>query len=251
MSLSLIAIIKAIIFPPTFNFILIVTGLCFKRKKVVSLLFLYIGSLSLVLFCLPLFSDFLLKGLEKYPPLTPPVSVNDEQAIVVLSGGSYHDSKEYDKSIDGHSTLQRNHYAAFLHRQTTLPVLVTGGKTVTDYATEAAVMADTLENSFNVNVMWQEEVSLNTAENAFYSAAILKNNNIDSIYLVTHAWHMPRSVMMFEKQGINVTPAPTIFVAEKDSFSFINFIPSASALYKTRIALHEYVGILWYKLRYN
>ncbi|MCZ6803061.1 MAG: YdcF family protein [Proteobacteria bacterium] len=78
----------------------------------------------------------------------------------------------------------------------------------------------------------------------------MKENGIDSIYLVTHAWHMPRAVMMFEHEGINVTPAPTIFVIDVTDPAWSYYIPSASALYGTRIALHEYIGMLWYKLRY-
>jgi uncharacterized SAM-binding protein YcdF (DUF218 family) len=230
MSLSLIAIIKAIIFPPTFNFIFIALGLIAKRK-----LFLYFGLLSLLLCCLPIFSKALLKSLETYPALIPPVSVNKEQAIVVLSGGSYPQAKEYGKSIDGNTTLQRSNYAAFLHKQTQLPVLVTGGKTNSKINSEAAVMAGTLNDSFNVEVKWKEEQSLNTAGNATYSTVILKENEIDS---------------MFEQQGLNVTPAPTIFVYDKDKFTLTDYLPSAGALYKTRIALHEYLGLLWYKLRY-
>lgn len=250
MSLSLIAIIKAIIFPPTFNFIFIALGLITKQKKVLSQFFLYFGLLSLLLCCLPVFSKALLKSLETYPALLPPVSVNKEQAVVVLSGGSYPDAKEYGKSIDGNTTLQRGNYAAFLHKQTRLPVLVTGGKTNPEIKSEAAVMADTLNDSFNIEVKWKEEQSLNTAGNAIYSAGILKENGIDSIFLVTSAWHMPRSVMMFEQQGLNVTPAPTIFVYDQDEFALIDYLPSAGALHKTRVALHEYLGLVWYKLRY-
>jgi len=250
MSLSLIAIIKAIIFPPTFNFIFIALGLITKRKKFLSQLFLYFGLLSLLLCSLPVFSKALLKSLETYPALVPPVTVNAEQAIVVLSGGSYPDAKEYGRSIDGNITLQRNNYAAFLHKKTQLPILVTGGKTNPKITSEAAVMADTLNDSFNVKAKWKEEQSLNTAGNATYSADILKENGIDSIFLVTSAWHMPRSVMVFEQQGLNVTPAPTIFVDDEDKLALIDYLPSAGALYKTRVALHEYLGLVWYKLRY-
>ncbi|NOG60299.1 MAG: YdcF family protein [Proteobacteria bacterium] len=249
--MSFIAIVKTIILPPAINFAFIGAGLFFKRTKVFSRLLLYVGSFSLVLFCLPIFSSFLLKNLEKYPALNPPVVVNDEKAIVVLSGGSYADAKEFAKDTDGSITLQRNYYASFLYNQTGLPVLVTGGALQLGNNTEAAVMKETLENSFNVNVKWQENKSRNTAENAIYSVALLKDSNIDSVYLVTHAWHMPRSVMMFEQQGISVTPAPTVFTNDNEKFDLRDYIPSASALYQTRIAMHEYIGILWYKLRYN
>jgi uncharacterized SAM-binding protein YcdF (DUF218 family) len=249
MSLSLIAFIKAIILPPTLNFILIATGF-FLKKRNLSRFFLYSGVLSLVLFCFPPFSDLLLKSLEKYPALISPVITTNEQAIVVLAGGIYVNAKEYAKDVGGISTLQRNKYAAFLYKQTGLPLLVSGGNTKLGTNTEASVMTDTLMNSFNVNVTWQEDKARNTAESAIYSAALLKEKGIDSIFLVTHAWHMPRSVMMFEREGMNVTPAPTIFVSDLVNLSWLNYIPTAAALYRTRIALYEYIGIVWYKLRY-
>lgn len=250
MSLSLVAIIKAIILPPSINFIFILIGLVTKQKKIISRLFFYFGMCSLIIFCLPFASRLLLTSLDQYPALVPPVEVNKEQAIVVLSGGSYPNAKEYAKSIDGNITLQRNNYAAFLKRQTNLPILVTGGKTKPGSDSEAAVMTSSLKDSFKVEVKWKEEKSLNTAENAIYSAAILKENNINSIFLVTHAWHMPRSMMVFEKQGLDVTAAPTIFISNRDKLSLIDFLPSAGALYQTRIALHEYLGMVWYRLRY-
>jgi len=252
MSLSFIALIKAIILPPTLNFIFIALGLLLlKKHKVLSQGLLYLGALSLVLFCFAPFSDLLLKSLEKYPALIPPVVINNEQAIVVLSAGSYPNAKEYGKDIDGFATLQRNHYAAFLYKQTNLPILVTGGKIELIHLPESSVMTETLKNSFNVEVTWQEDKAKNTAENAIFSAAILKENGIESIYLVTHAHHMPRAVMMFEQEGINVTPAPTIFIFDVIDPVWSYYIPSASALYGTRTALHEYIGLLWYELRYR
>jgi uncharacterized SAM-binding protein YcdF (DUF218 family) len=249
--LSFIAIIKAIILPPTVNFIIIAFGLLLNKiNKHFSYLLITVGALSLVLFCFPPFSALLLKGLEQYPPLEPPVTVHNEQAIVVLSAGSYPYAKEYAKAIDGAAALQRNQYAAFLQNQTDLPILVSGGTVGFNTSSEAAIMTDTLSNSFKVQVKWQETKSRNTAENAMYSAAILKENDIETIYLVTHAWHMPRAVMMFEKQGINVTPAPTMFIEMMTNISSSYYLPAAYALQNVNIALHEYIGIFWYKLRY-
>jgi len=251
MSFSIIAVIKAIILPPTINFISIAVGLLLINKnKILSRLFLYSGALLLILFCLPPFSNLLLKSLEKYPALEPPVVIKNEQAIVVLAGGINPYAKEYAKVIDGVGTLQRNHYAAFLYKQTNLPVLVTGGITDLENTSEASVMADTLNNSFNVKVTWQEDKAGNTAENAIYSSAMLKDNEIDTIFLVTHAWHMPRSVMMFEQQGIKVTPAPTMLTSDVTYSEWSNYVPTASALYDVRISLREYIGMLWYKLKY-
>jgi uncharacterized SAM-binding protein YcdF (DUF218 family) len=251
MSFSFIAFLKAIILPPTVNFISIALGFLFvKKTKFLSLFFLYFGALSLVLFCLAPFSQFLLNNLEKYPALKLPIIVNEEQAIVVLGGGRNPNAREYGRDIDSVGTLQRNHYAAFLYKQTNLPILVTGGNIDLINDSESSVMADTLKTSFNVEVRWEEDKARNTAENAIYSAAILKEQGINKIYLVTHAFHMSRAVMMFKQVGVNVTPAPTVFTHTKNNPRWSYYIPSASALYGTRTALHEYIGILWYKLKY-
>ncbi len=251
MSFSVVALIKAIILPPALNFVVIAIGLLLLNKyKYCARVLLFAGALSLVLFCWLPFSHALLKSLEKYPPLVPPVVVNKEQAIVVLSAGSYPYAKEYGKAIDGTAALERDHYAAFIHRETGLPILVSGGYVVSSDMSEASVMADTLKNSFNASVTWQEGKSRNTAENAIYSAALLKENGIEKIYLVTHAWHMLRAVKMFEKQGLEVTPAPTMFASNMTNTSWDYYLPNASALFNVRIALREYIGIVWYKLRY-
>ncbi|MFT5396545.1 MAG: uncharacterized SAM-binding protein YcdF (DUF218 family) [Gammaproteobacteria bacterium] len=252
MYFSVIVFIKAIVLPPTINFVLILLGLSLaNRTKFFSRFFLYVGSLSLVLFCLVPFSEFMLNNLEKYPALKLPIIINNEQAIVILGAGHRFNAEEYDKDIDGARALQRNHYGAFLHKQTGLPILVTGGNGEIGHDSEAAVMADTLNDSFNVEVKWQEDKARNTVENAVYSAAILRENEVENIYLVTHAWHMSRAVLMFEKQGIKVTPAPTIFTPHATWLaSWQNYIPAASALGNTYLALHEYMGILWYKLKY-
>lgn len=252
MYFSIVVFIKAVVLPPAINIILILLGLMLvKRAKHLSRFFLYFGSLSLLLFCLVPFSEFLLNSLEKYPPLKLPIIINNEQAIVILCAGNRFNAKEYDKDIVGARALQRSHYGAYLHKQTGLPVLVTGGNGEVGHDTEAAVMADTLNDSFNVKVKWEEGKGRNTAESAVYSAALLRENEIENIYLVTHAWHMSRAVLMFEKQGLKVTPAPTIFTPYATWLaSWQNYIPAASALGNTYLALHEYMGILWYKLRY-
>ena len=88
--------------------------------------------------------------------------------------------------------------------------------------------------------------STNTMENAAYSAQVLQEAGIRKIYLVTHAWHMPRAVLAFEKAGLEVIPAPTAFVSRSDG-QLQDFLPSASALQLTYYAIHEWLGILWYQ----
>ena len=57
----------------------------------------------------------------------------------------------------------------------------------------------------------QEGKSVNTHENAIFTQEILEEQNINKILLVTSAFHMPRSLKIFQHLGIDAIPAPTDF----------------------------------------
>ena len=69
------------------------------------------------------------------------------------------------------------------------------------------------------------------------------------IILVTHALHMRRAVQQFELQGFAVMPAPTVFLSHTE-VNLFSFLPSATALERSTLVIHEIMGRAWYKLRY-
>ena len=108
-----------------------------------------------------------------------------------------------------------------------------------------------LEQDFGGGAAWLETVSTNTMENAAYSARLLQHHGVSRIYLVTHAVHMRRAVWAFRRQGLSVTPAPTVYgMYRLDEVTVPWFIPTLQALDWSRLALHEHLGMLWYSLRY-
>ena len=113
---------------------------------------------------------------------------------------------------------------------------------------ESVLMAEVLEQEFNVAVRWQEGRSRNTAENALYSRALLQSLNIDRIILVTHAFHMSRASNEFIQAGFDVQPAPTGYFFSEEALSLLSFIPSAKALTVSSFVIHEYLGMIWYWL---
>ncbi len=147
------------------------------------------------------------------------------QAIVVLTGGDLR-------------TLE----AARLHRETGLPVLASGGDG------EAAAIKKHLEDDFHVSVRWTEGNSLNTEQNAMFSAEILARENIQRIILVTQALHMRRARMMFLDRGFEVIPAPTDFSSDAQ-LEWRDFLPSTEGRKLTKSALHEIIGLAWYWIR--
>jgi uncharacterized SAM-binding protein YcdF (DUF218 family) len=193
----------------------------------------------------PFIADELRRGLEAAP--RDPVADRSGQAIVILSGGTYRDAPEYGTDAPGPETLVRLRYGARLYRALKKPVLVTGG-TVMGNTAEAVAMKAVLDEDFQVPVQWVEPVSRNTMENARLSYAILHAAGIRRIYLVTHAWHMPRAELAFRRYGFEVIPCGTGY-ATRARLTLLDFLPNASSLFSSSLVFHEVIGIGWYHLR--
>jgi uncharacterized SAM-binding protein YcdF (DUF218 family) len=170
-------------------------------------------------------------------------------AIVILGGGAYFRAPEYGgKDTVTEETLARLRYGASLQHATGKPLLVTGGKPVGGEISEAALMRASLEQDFHVPVQWTEEQANNTYENAFNSYRVLHQVGIRKIYLVTHAWHMPRAAAIFRKAGFEVVEAPMGF-STRYRIDLLAFLPRAESLLDSKIVVHELIGLVWYRLK--
>jgi len=179
------------------------------------------------------------------------------QAIVVLAAGRLEHAPEYDgRDIPDYVALARVRYAAHLQRRTGLPVLVTGsnGKSGLDPDpqdrawSKADAMAAALRDDFGVPVRWIEPRARDTGENATYSAAMLRADGVTRILLVTDAMHMPRARAAFERTGLSVVSAPTMFFSH-ESASLGSWLPSAEGMRRSWYAIYELLGMAWYGLR--
>ncbi len=151
-------------------------------------------------------------------------------------------------------TLERLQYAAVLQRATRLPLVLSGGSVHGEREAESTIMERVLRETFRVDApMFTETESRNTDENAMYTKVLLDMHAFTRVLLVTHAQHMPRAVEAFEHYGVAVIPAPTAFesrLAGAPSGAF-PWLPSAPTMRLFREACHEYVGLVWYGLRYR
>ena len=95
-----------------------------------------------------------------------------------------------------------------------------------------------------------ERVTLDdTAVDTGDSAKHLRQRDSDaSCVLVTSAGHMPRAMGVFKRQGIQCIPAPTEFYSTYP-MGFFDYLPSPRNLVLSDLAVHEYLGIAWYRLR--
>lgn len=241
-------LISAFLLPPLSLLLVALAGLFVARSRPRLSRTLLIGSIALLWLCsTPYFSRSALRQLEGSVKAVD-TQAQPADAIIVLGFGTYFHSPEYGSDTVSESALVHLRYAAKLQRETGKPILVTGGKPLGNDLSEAQQMKSVLEREFMVSVRWTEDASDNTLENARYSYRLLHEAGIKRIYLVTHAWHMPRSVMAFESAGFEVIPAPTAFTTNYKT-SLLDFLPDAGALYGSRVFLHERIGQLWYQLK--
>lgn len=247
--------IESLIQPPGLNILCILLGsLIWAKSRMVGNVLMLIGFLSLWLLSTPIVAYSLVNLLQKQFPILEMQllkKVNKKALIVVLGGGStLRPEYNYQPTISDF-TMQRVNYAAYLHQKTHLAILVSGGKAHPDIESEAKLMSDYLQDHFKIQSQFLEDKSLNTAEESKYILPILQKNHIEQIYLVTNAWHMPRSVYIFQCAGIKVVPAPMGYYVYGPSYALISFLPNMDALYASSIAFHELFGLIWYKIHYG
>jgi uncharacterized SAM-binding protein YcdF (DUF218 family) len=205
------------------------------------------GVLGLLLIAWPPMDWLLSRPLEgRYPvrPFAPPPGL---QAIVVLSGSVEKIRYERPYIVADMDTYSRCEHAAWIYRHSeSVPVLACGG---TGGAGPVSVTMRELLRRAGVpdNMIWTEEFSHSTHENAVFGAKVLRKHGIQRIALVTEAQSMPRAEACFRKEGLIVTPAPSDF----RTFGTWDeeLIPNWKAIRRNEIALHEGVGLISYWLR--
>ncbi|GAC1538954.1 MAG: hypothetical protein NVS2B4_18920 [Ramlibacter sp.] len=108
---------------------------------------------------------------------------------------------------------------------------------------EGEVARRVLAQDYGLVPRWTDDISHDTHENAWRTRELLAREGIQRIALVTHAWHMPRSVAEFEAVGFSVLPAPTGFAAVQTR-PLLEWLPSADGLTLSRVVLREALGRL-------
>jgi uncharacterized SAM-binding protein YcdF (DUF218 family) len=239
--------LENLVLPPSGPILIGVIGLLLLRRRRISILLLVIGVVSAYVCSIPFTAALANRYVQSATALTErDLEQGKPDAIVVLGGGLYDDAPEYGADTVNLRTLGRMRYAVRLARATGLPVLAVGGYAEAG-APEADLMKPILAEEFGVPIVWVENTSRNTWENAINSAPLLKSQGVDTVVLVTHAAHMPRASESFQRAGLRVIPAPTLFFPTLPKPDEINsWIPSYLAVYRVHYAMHEALGRLWY-----
>lgn len=242
----MISLIKQLLLPPGLLILMLLAGVAImtSRPRLARIL-VATAALGLYVLSTPLAANYLTSIVQD--GIAPFRGPGDAQAIVILSAGSEREAPEFGgvARVDA-LTLERLRYGALIHRETDLPVFVSGGQTEDALHTHAQLMARSLLRDFGVEVFLSEDISYNTMGNAEESAKRLTAEGISNVILVTHAWHMKRAQHAFQTAGLEVVAAPTSYEL-LGPFKFFAIFPQSKSLHQSYYAIHEIVGGLWYR----
>jgi uncharacterized SAM-binding protein YcdF (DUF218 family) len=244
-------LISALILPPAGPLLVGLIGLLLWRVRFGRALVIF-SLLAQLGLSMPVTAEWLFDRLQTESPYDPSQWLeHPPQAIVVLGAGRYRNAPEYHGDTASLRMLSRLRYAATLARESGLPVIASGGTPDDNGTAEAEIARQILSQELGVEVLAIDNRSHNTWENAGNVIALMRNNQLQQVILVTDAAHMPRALYAFEQQGIKPIPAPINFEyrdAQKRPF-YLRILPSEYAAMNTALALHEILGNLWYRLK--
>ena len=248
------------LYPTGLITILIVLAFIFWKKRKASLGLLLTAFVILVAAGNKYSAGTLARSLEWQYPALPAGTTAD--VIVVLSGGT-EPALPPRSTVEINSSGDRVLYAARLYQEGSAPVLLLTGGNIAFLGGSPSTPADDMATLLELtgvprSAMIIENQSQNTLQNAQNSCAIIKAKGYTNLILVTSAFHMPRSVALFEAQGCPVIPAPTDFSITEAGWQqlwhpsiaqiVLDILPSSSNLSTVTTMLKEYFGMGYYRL---
>lgn len=243
--------------PGIFIVLFLVASLYAKRFR----LFFLGNTIIFYLLSTTYVADWLLAPLEA--PFNKPLEKQQSvDAVIVLGGGNTKGVANLPLSTDAYKRMM---WGLMIAKSNNLPLLFSGGGVSQEYL-ESDAFLDSLKElklyleiptpsskslstkEFSLHV---EDKSIDTYQNAELSKVAFEKAGLKepTIYLVTSAYHMRRSIRLYEHFGFKVFPAATNFKINAKTKDEWDYLPNAHAFYKSYVALHEYMGLLSLRLR--
>ena len=232
----LVKILQQFLLPSIFIPILILIGLIFLLKhKKISKLLIIMGVALYYFFSISPVSDLIISPLEnKYLKLEQN-ELQQADNVVLLLGGPESD------------VLRASEALRIYNLKSKKPIIYIAGRNFLSKENLALKLKNYLiERGINEQHILVEDNSRTTVESAQNLEKILKS---EPFFLITSAYHLLRSVWIFEKYNNNPIPAPTDFKIQNE-YDLFDFFPAANKLKNVDTAFHEYFGFIYYKLKY-
>ncbi|MBE99623.1 ElyC/SanA/YdcF family protein [Flavobacterium coralii] len=217
-----------------------------KRKKTARLLVI-IAIAELFIFSVSPLPIWLMRNLEQqYKPLDTP-QVPEGTPIIVLGGGHVNDSLLSASHRLSGIARSRLMEGVRIYNKMNRCRFITSGYAEGNKVSQAELMAQT---AIALGVKADDIIMLLQPKTTWEEAmAVKKYAGTDKkIIVVTSASHMPRAIQTFKQAGLNPVAAPADYYIKHDAESMLyTWTPSAQKITYTEKAMHEYLGMLYYK----
>lgn len=252
-------LLKLLIMPFTFSLIFMVTGLIclWLKKSRIGWSFALAGVLLLYFFGSWAGSSLLMGPLEaEYSPLLNPLDspelMAEESPIIVVLGSGHYTSNEYPiTSQIGAVSLVRFTEGLRLHHSLPGSKLVLMGGMIHRDLYSSDITLKLIESTGIVpDSLKTLEGGLNTEEESLLVREFMLNYPNNPLILVTSASHMKRSMLLFQKAGMNPIAAPTNFSIMGSPVTMIDYLLwNIDRLSMSHTAIYEYTAIYWARVR--
>ena len=232
--------------------LVIVGGLCLWRNWRKTGFGLLIGAVAwLWLWSTPMTYRWLGGALESEWPVVKAEDAPKADAIVLLGGGMGSNTNVYPYA-EMWNGADRVWHAARLYKAGKAPIVIPTGAGEKESSVPLLLDLGVPEGAIRV-----EPEARNTEENARFVEKILEPRNTQNtrkrVLLVTSAWHMRRSVLMYRKYApsLESIPAAADYEATVQTghpFSLKDLWPDATMFYANSYILKEYIGYWGYRL---
>ena len=197
----------------------------------------------------PIISDIIERSLY----LDSPTGQIKPDVIAVLAGG-YNLGFSFEQDVMGMATNLRILTALKLWKKYPDAMMIMSGAGHTKRRKAKRQTDLMMDFAYNYGVprdkLIADTLSLNTWEHPQRILELPIVNNHTKILLVTSRWHMRRALFSFNQYFDEVCPSPIFVSILNNPISALQrFIPHPDALSKSTTMLHEWIGLLWYKMK--
>jgi len=231
--------------------IVLLLAAIFTKQKGRQKFYLVSGVSLLLIFSNPFLINQVMSKWEY--PATPRDQLPLTKTAVVL-GGMLNQDSEPEEQVHFSESVERILEALLLEKSgLTRELIISGGSgSVLDQSKKESIrlkqFVDELYKKPPKIIL--DTISRNTYENAVevYKILELREMTDQPILLITSAFHMKRSILCFQKQGLTVIPYAVDFKSKPLDFDLGWLVPSVNALMLWEIVIKEWVGIGAYKV---
>lgn len=216
-----------------------------RAKSKAAAVWLCLSCAALLIPSLPIVSGAMVAHLENFAPARRLEEYSPADAIVVLGGSTSPLVSPRQTAQEVYGSRVYIGYQLFRLGKAK-KILVAGGLPYVGrdggIRTESTDMKEILISmGVPSSAIIEENTSRTTQENAANVSAMLPDQGIKNVLLVTSALHLRRAAAHFRKNGIAFVPVPAEYQISSD-LKLIDQIPSARYLDLFSSALKEYLG---------